>query len=139
MRTADAMTTPSEAEVRLLAEALHPDGEGPVVDCCMGSTFEHLYPPIEAESKHRAAHLEDAAELLGHLPEGWRLTNEPSCTPEERATLDALARLPEMGAIQRHVGFWRATVPVGDPRLAVIATGDTPAAAIDAALEDPQP
>jgi hypothetical protein len=62
--------------------------------------------------------------------------NAPRCTVEERATLDALARLPEGSAVQRYLRYWRVTVPVGDPRLAVIATGDTIAAAIDAAMEE---
>ena len=56
-------------------------------------------------------------------------------TTKSRAEVgEAVERLPILGGIDRHHGFWRATVPTWDERLAVIKTADDPAAAIDAAL-----
>jgi hypothetical protein len=86
--------TVTEAEVAALAEALrehHGPGYFPGTECvCVIGSLEDC-----------------ARAILASLPDGWRFTDaeciegtlevtedDLSCTPDERALLDALARLP---------------------------------------------
>ena len=53
--------------VAMVADAIHPEGQGPTIDCCMGSTVESLYPPDEAARLHRKHHEEAATRFLAYL------------------------------------------------------------------------
>lgn len=55
--------TSAPLDIEALTEALHPAGEGPVVDCCMGSTSLNVHGKEEGERLHRKYHHDDAEAL----------------------------------------------------------------------------
>ena len=63
--------------VAMVADAIHPEGQGPTIDCCMGSTVESLYPPDEAARLHRKHHEEAATRFLAYLAARRRLPRAP--------------------------------------------------------------
>ena len=62
--------------VAMVADAIHPEGQGPTIDCCMGSTVESLYPPDEAARLHRKHHEEAATRFLAYLAARARRAGE---------------------------------------------------------------
>ena len=79
----DAIVAAARAEgldgltVAMVADAIHPEGQGPTIDCCMGSTVESLYPPDEAARLHRKHHEEAATRFLAYLAARRRLPRAP--------------------------------------------------------------
>jgi hypothetical protein len=120
------MTTPSEAEVRLLAEALRK--AWPYHDGWDNDRKQRFYHPTLPSGELAAAILATGLHVV---------------TDEQVATLDALARLPTWWSASRLPGRKAEYgIIVGDITRGVETgrgKGPTLAAAIDAAMKDPQP
>lgn len=77
-------------DVDLVARAIHPEGEGPTIDCCMGSTVRDLYPPEEAEEQHRHYHRQAAARFVAAYA---RLSASPAPKEGERPDMSVLTAI----------------------------------------------